>query len=251
MSRAHFVSAYEAHTERLLDKAGDDERALELAIGASSPEEFSAIGEMQHQLLMACGLQPSSALVEVGCGSGRLAVQLAGWLHGPYLGLDVVQTLLDRAAAIATGPHMRYQKVDGLAIPVETDHIDVVCAFSVFTHLRHEESFAYLHDCRRVLRPGGTIVFSFLEFRVPAHWDVMEANLSAIGSDQVLNQFMSTDAVEVWSRHLDLEVIDIFRGDEPFIPLARPISVNGLEFHDFGTFGQSVAVLRKPANAQG
>jgi SAM-dependent methyltransferase len=245
VTRASSVAAYEAHTDRMLREHIDEERALGLVVGSNSPEEFAAVGEMQHRLLVAHGLEPQSSLVEIGCGAGRLAAQLAGWQTGPYLGLDVVRTLLDHAESIAKGPNMRYQRVNGLSIPADTESVDMVCAFSVFTHLRHEESYTYLMDCARVLKTGGSLIFSFLEFRVPSHWLVMEASLDRLGHAEVPNQFMGVDAVEAWAHHLNLEVVEVFRGDEPFIPLLRPISLHGQQFLDFGTFGQSVAVLRK------
>jgi SAM-dependent methyltransferase len=241
-----FVATYESHTEELLNSQGDRGRALELAIGGDSPENFSAIGAMQKDLLVSYGLEPESSLVDVGCGSGRLAIQLRDWLKGSYLGIDVVQLLLDHAATIAHGPHMAYQRVTGLSIPVEDNSIDMVCAFSVFTHLLHEESYAYMADVRRVLKPGGKLVFSFLEFSVPSHWNVMVGNLESLGQEKVLNQFMSEDAVTVWAEHLDFEVMGPFRGDEPYIPLSRPVVLNEVEYRDKGTFGQSAAVFRKP-----
>jgi ubiquinone/menaquinone biosynthesis C-methylase UbiE len=56
------------------------------------------------RLLVYAGLQPDHSLVDIGCGSGRLAVQLADWLRGPYLGTDVVQSLLDQAAQTCSRP---------------------------------------------------------------------------------------------------------------------------------------------------
>jgi hypothetical protein len=93
------------------------------------------------------------------------------------------------------------------------------------------------------------LVFSFLEFRVPSHWDVMEGNLANIDNPGVLNQFMSVDAVEVWAQHLGFEIMEISRGDEPFIPLVEPIMLNGHEYEELGTFGQSVAIFRKPMDS--
>jgi SAM-dependent methyltransferase len=241
-----FVSTYEVHTRELLEGHADPDRALELAIGSSSPEEFVTIGAMQKDLLVAHGLVPEASLVEVGCGSGRLAVQLRGWLTGSYLGTDVVQALLDRASALASAPNMRFERVTGLGVPAEDDSVDMVCAFSVFTHLLHEQSLVYMQDCRRVLRGGGKLVFSFLEFRVPSHWAVMESNVAALGGTTVLNQFMSVDGIEAWAQHLGFDVVDISRGDEAYIPLSHALTLSGTDYDKFGTFGQSSAVLQKP-----
>ncbi len=244
--RFDFVRSYEGHTAQLVETEEDQEAALDRSTGSVSSEEFSVIGELQRDLLLAYGLEEDSFVVEIGCGSGRLAVQLAGWLRGTYVGTDVVQALVDRAAAVADGPHMRFERVAGLTVPVDDGTADLVCAFSVFTHLLHEESYAYLQDCRRVLKQGGRVVFSFLEYRVPSHWAVMEANLRSLGRHEVLNQFVSVDAVEAWAAHLGFEVANVFRGDRPYIPLTRPVLLNGHLYRHLGTFGQSAAVLVKP-----
>jgi hypothetical protein len=47
------------------------EEALEAAIGDG---DFDAFGLLETELLIDSGLTPSSYLVDVGCGSGRLTV---------------------------------------------------------------------------------------------------------------------------------------------------------------------------------
>jgi SAM-dependent methyltransferase len=246
--RFDFVASYREHTAKLLEDSDDRVRALQVAIGAADEEGFIAIGQLQRALLVHAGLREDSSLVEIGCGSGRLAVQLREWLRGSYVGTDVVPELLDHASTICQRPDWRFERVTGLTTPVAAESASMVCAFSVFTHLLHEESYAYIEDIRRVLKPGGALVFSFLEFRVPSHWDVMVDNLAHVGEHKVLNQFMSVDAIQVWSQHLGLEVVEINRGDEPYIPLVQPITLNGTLFESLGTFGQSAAILRKPTH---
>ena len=68
----------------------------------------------------------------------------------------------------------RFEVGTGLEIPEAADRADMVCFFSVFTHLLHEQSYVYLRDAKRVLKSGGRIVFSFLEFSMPSHWSVFE-----------------------------------------------------------------------------
>ena len=245
VEKLDFVATYEAHTSQCLAQGVDRAQALQRAVGVVTDQEFVATGKIQRDLLVDVGLTDDMSVIEIGCGAGRLALPLSKWLTGPYLGVDVVQDLVDHAAALAGRPDWRFELVDGLAIPAADESADIVCAFSVFTHLLHEESYRYLEDCRRVLRPGGRIVFSFLEFRVPSHWDVMESNLAALGSTQVHNQFMSVDAVEAWSEHLGVKVLRCNRGDEPYIPLSEPVSWENASFETLATLGQSTAVLVK------
>jgi SAM-dependent methyltransferase len=155
--------------------------------------------------------------------------------------------LLAYATAMCERPDWRFEKTTGLTIP-ETDGVaDMVSAFSLFTHLLHEESFAYLAEARRVLKPGGVIVFSFLDFAVEDHWDVFLTCVDRIGVPGHLNQFIDTTAIRVWAEHLDLEVLALHGGDVTYVVLEEPVTLDdGSVYRDRATLGQSLAVLRKP-----
>jgi ubiquinone/menaquinone biosynthesis C-methylase UbiE len=216
---------------------------MQQAIGG----DFEPIGLMERDLLIWQGLQPDGFVIDVGCGSGRLAAPLSPYLQGDYVGTDVVPDLLDYARQQVGRPDWRFELADGLSIPASDGSADVVCFFSVFTHLRHEESYCYLQEAKRVLRRHGRIVFSFLEFSIASHWNVFEGNVAGVHSDQPLNQFMSRDGIESWARHLDLRMVDVFDGDKPFIPLTQPVELeDGQRFEKLGMMGQSVAVLGLP-----
>lgn len=94
----------------------------------------------------------------------------------------------------------------------------MICAFSVFTHLHHEESFLYLRDARRALKPGGKFIFSFLEFAAESHWSVFEgtAEQRRLGIDLHLNQFTERSAIGLWATKLGYAI------DEFVDPLAHP-----------------------------
>ena len=154
--------------------------------------------------------------------------------------------LLDYASALVKRPDWQFELVSGLTIPAGDGEAAMVCFFSVFTHLLHEESYSYLREASRVLRPGGKVVFSFLEFSVDEHWNVFADNVDSIGLPHHLNQFMSRDGIEAWARHLELTLEQVYPGDIPYIPLQQPIVLeNGQRYETLGTFGQSVAILTR------
>jgi SAM-dependent methyltransferase len=233
---------YLAYVKQLVGASHGTDVAMRLAIGG----EFEAIGLMQRDLLVAKGLRPDGFVIDVGCGSGRLALPLSSYLSGRYLGTDVVPDLLEYARELVGRPDWRFELADGLKIPARNSTADIVCFFSVFTHLRHEESYRYLEEAKRVLRRDGRIVFSFLEFALLSHWLVFEKDVQEAGFDHPLNQFISRDGIQAWADHLGLEVLEILDGDIPNIPLSQPILEHGFRYEEFGPLGQSVAVLAFP-----
>jgi SAM-dependent methyltransferase len=226
-----------------------DEKAMTLAIGSVDQADFAAFGRMESDLLRQYGLEPSSCLVDVGCGSGRLTCQLAQWLGGAYLGTDISPELLDHARAISGRDDWCFQLVDGISIPSADASADMVCFFSVLTHLRHEESFLYLKDALRVVRPGGRIVFSFLDFAVQSHWAVFAAMIESLNAGEGIhvNQFISKDALRCWARELDADVVAIHDGDAPHIRLSAPVTLHQgtIRYDAFGTLGQSVCIWER------
>lgn len=217
------------------------EEAARLTVGG----QFEAVGLLLREAVVHHGLGKNDYLIDVGCGSGRLAKPLSDYLAGRYLGIDVVPGLVKYARNLVPRPDWRFELASGLTIPEADGQADMVCFFSVMTHLLHEQSFVYLREAKRVLRPGGKIVLSFLDFRVAGHWNVFEETLQDVGiGSQQLNVFISPDMLRIWARHLDLEVETIKDGDDEYIPLSTPIPLDGgAVIKDRAAFGQSVCVL--------
>jgi len=206
------------------------DQAMELAIGGG----FELIGPIEVALLRHYGLPQDGYLVDVGCGSGRLAKPLSAWLKGRYLGIDLVPALVAHAKKVAARPDWRFQVIDHIGIPEQDGQADMACFFSVLTHLTHEQSYWYLEEAKRVLKPGGRIVFSFLEFREPVHLKVFLDTVDAAKRkvEMPMNTFIDREAIGYWAQALGLEVVEIRDGADAVVPE--------------GNLGQSLCVLRKP-----
>jgi len=217
------------------------EETAEIVVGG----QFEAVGQLLRDTVIHFGLRPTDYLIDVGCGSGRLAKPLSEYLTGKYLGIDVVPELLNYARKLVARPDWRFEAAAGLTIPERDETADMVCFFSVLTHLLHEESYLYLKEARRVLKPGGKIVASFLDFEVDEHWLVFENNLKDVGVGAApLNVFMSVGLLRQFAKHLELEIEVIKNGDEKHIPLSKPVTSSD-SVEDLAASGQSVCVMRK------
>lgn len=207
------------------------DEAMELAIGGS----FELIGPIEVALLRHYGLPRDGYLIDVGCGSGRLAKPLSAWLNGSYLGIDLVPALVAHARKISARPDWRFQVIDHIGIPEADGQADMVCFFSVLTHLTDIQSYWYMEEARRVLKPGGRVVFSFLEFREPAHLKVFLDTLAQAKRkvEMPMNTFLDRETIGYWAAALGMEVVDIRDGAEAVVAE--------------GNLGQSTCVLRKPA----
>src|ERR1700736_2210043 len=103
--RFHFVEDYQRHVNSLLASYSLDQ-AMSLAVGG----HYQSFGRLERELIILCGLQPDHYLIDIGCGSGRLALSLRNYLRGKYLGTDVVPELLDYARSQCPS-HWRFDLV--------------------------------------------------------------------------------------------------------------------------------------------
>jgi ubiquinone/menaquinone biosynthesis C-methylase UbiE len=231
------TGAYRRHVQELLSTHDRDE-AMALAIGGWWDETAPLLeGALELAQLPAEG-----SLVDVGCGSGRLAERLAPRFAGTYLGTDVVEDLIVYAREHSIRREWRFELTTAPTIPIGDRAADVVCFFSVFTHLPHEAIYSYLAECHRVLRPGGTVVASFLEFVDPALWPVFQSMVDSIASATHLNQFVHREDIVAWCDHIGLIPERFIGATEQVVPFRDADGVELRKAH----FGQALMLLRRP-----
>ena len=112
-------------------------------------------------------MRPADVL-ELAAGTGVLTRRLAQALprHAAIVATDLNQPMLDQAQRVGTARPVRWQQADAQHLPFDAASFDVVaCQFGVMFFPDKPKAH---REARRVLRPGGTFVFSV--------WDRTEAN---------------------------------------------------------------------------
>jgi len=210
--------------------------------------DFDLVGRIELGLLLAEGFKPTHTLVDFGCGTGRLAVHAIPALSGGhYIGIDVAPSMLEKAErrvrSVVPRPPCRvsWMLQPTSAFPLADASVDVICAFSVFTHIEHEDTYRYLKDALRVIRPGGRFVFSCLplslEYARRAFVNEAAETVEARWS-RIRTVTTSVDLMDAIARLAGWVPLRWYAGDEPNIRAAGTAEMHALQ--------QSVCVLGAP-----
>ncbi|CCK59571.1 Putative methyltransferase [Mycobacterium canettii CIPT 140070010] len=119
-------------------------------------------------------------MLDVGCGSGRMALPLTGYLNseGRYAGFDISRKAIAWCQEHITSahPNFRFEVSDiynslynpkgkhrslDFRFPYPDASFDVVFLTSVFTHMFPPDVEHYLDEIARVLKPGGRCLCTY------------------------------------------------------------------------------------------
>ena len=109
-----------------------------------------------------------SRVLEVAAGTGVVTRALASVLpeRVSIVATDLNQPMLDQASALGTTRPVEWRQADAMRLPFQDGTFDaVVCQFGVMFFPDKPQA---LSEARRVLRPGGVLVFNV--------WDRLEEN---------------------------------------------------------------------------
>jgi 2-polyprenyl-6-hydroxyphenyl methylase/3-demethylubiquinone-9 3-methyltransferase len=121
----------------------------------SEPSDFA----LRERFLLA-RVRPGTHVLDVGCGEGRFAAELAR-AGASVVGIDVAQEPLRRARMSYPELDLRLVAAEG-PWPLPDAAFDLVWAGEVIEHVA--DTASWLSEVRRVLRPGGTLLLT-----TPAH----------------------------------------------------------------------------------
>ena len=184
-------------------------------------------------------LEPTSRMLDIGCGCGLIALQLDGWFtEGGYWGVDIHQPSIEWASRhiTAASPEFRFQHIDvrseaynrhgseagsGYRFPFDGAFFDVVLLKSVFTHMRPPDVDNYVAEIARLLRPGGRCMLTFFLLNEEQQRRFDENRLAFVHGDDTW-RYVHKESPETAVAYDERFVLDLF--DRHRLRLAEPIS---------------------------
>lgn len=135
----------------------------------SYAEWAHVVGVFQTLVGQQCEWRDDLRVLDVGCGSGLLAIACEPFIgRGRYTGIDVAASQIEFCRGhypAATCEFLHLDTVNPFYAPdqapeprpwpLQDASFDMVTALSVWTHFREEDARFYLAELARVLRPGG------------------------------------------------------------------------------------------------
>ena len=122
---------------------------------------------LRDRILELAQLNPGDCLLDIGSGTGLLALAAAPHVQR-VIALDASLAMCSRLADKFTRLGIANGEVvhgDATSLPITGSSVDVVLSNYCFHHLDDDGKRRALYEVRRVLRPGGRLVFADMMFR--------------------------------------------------------------------------------------
>jgi len=207
------------------DKASTTTGALIAVDGSASEETARLTGAYTaKQVTSALDLKPTDRVLELGCGVGRIGLEIAPKvLH--WEGADISKNMLDVARQRLSGQNnvgfteLKQSRLDGLA----DASFDKAYCVAVFIHMDKEDFFLYLEELARVLKPGGVLFFDTWNLASTVGWRrfmlEVEQHRNADHSqrkDVARNQFSTPEEVRAYLKAAGFETL-LVMSDSPWV----------------------------------
>lgn len=123
----------------------DETRGFPPGVERAVAETLRQAGHLTH----------ASQVLEIGIGTGRIALPLARHVRAVY-GVDLARPMLDRLRAKKSGQRIEVAEADAAHLPFPADRFDAAIAVHVFHLMAAWQEAA--HELARVLRPGAPLL---------------------------------------------------------------------------------------------
>ena len=197
-----------------------------LAVDGSASEEVARLtgAYTARQVSNALAFEPGDRVFELGCGVGRIGLQLAPKV-AHWEGADISSNMLEVARQRLAGhsnvgfTELKQSRLDSLA----SASFDKAYCVAVFIHMDKEDFFLYLEEIARVLKPGGLFYFDTWNLASRVGWRrfTLEVNQHRNADpnqrkDVARNQFSTPEEVRIFLEHAGFQTLQM-QSESPWV----------------------------------
>lgn len=143
----------------------------------NSPRHTAEVARHAQQLLDRIPIRPASRYLDVGCGVGSSASEIANTSGLDVTGIDVDPLQIDVARSRPAHSRLLFMVMDATRLQFDDAQFDVVASSMVTHHLPHWETA--FSEMIRVLRPGGYLLYT--DFMLPSWLAAIGRRLQFVG----------------------------------------------------------------------
>ena len=197
---------------------------FEIFSGAESTAD--AVRATERALADEGGFTSGMLVLDVGCGMGGPALNIAAYSGAQVVGIDLVASNIETARRLAAerglGHQVRFEQADATAMAFPDASFDAVYMFDAVCHM--PDQGRVFRECARVLRPGGRLVGQDWMARADLSAEVYATYLEPVCRWHCVPRLASLHEVRTWLQAggLAVEVLedaaargDILRNWEP------------------------------------
>lgn len=136
-------------------------------VSAEEVARGRAFQELRDAILREADPESGQQVVDIGAGTGLLSLPLADRVERVWA-IDISPAMCEYLAAKAASAeleNLRTAVASAVSLPLVDDSADLVVSNYCFHHLSDEDKVGALEEVRRVLAPGGRLVFGDMMFR--------------------------------------------------------------------------------------
>ena len=145
--------------------------------------------DYRHRLYEQVGLKDAARVLDVGCGTGAVTLDIAEHTSGQVVGVDIDTEKLEEAKrSLGHLPDVSFQEADAQDLPFDDGTFDLVIFNLLLIYV--PDKLRALHEMARVTRSGGTVLATCepdyageVVYPEDPFRPIMRADLEAKGAD--------------------------------------------------------------------
>lgn len=201
------------------NQASTPESAISAVDGSQSEDVVQHTGRWSAaQVQAALDIGPQDAVLELGCGIGRIGRELAPNCR-TWTGVDISENMIRHAGErMGHLENVSFHRLERSSLEMlEDDSIDKAYSIAVFCHMDKEDLFLYMQELNRVVRPGGAIFVETWNLAHPIGWRrwayeplVWSRADQGQRKDVARNQFCTAEEFELYVSYAGFEPLANF-----------------------------------------